>query len=64
MAALTIKQKSRSVHFQSPTQLLDYFHLPKNGAQYRRIKAAFQRIFAATIFFGTETDTTKQAVVD
>jgi hypothetical protein len=64
MATLTLKQKSRSVHFESPPQLLDYFHLPKDGAQYRRIKAAFQRIFAATIFFGTETDTTKQIVVD
>ena len=64
MATLTLKQKSRVVHFESPTQLLDYFHLPKDGAQCRRIKAAFQRIFAATIFFGTEQETKKQIVVD
>jgi hypothetical protein len=59
-----MKQKSRVVHFESPTQLLDYFHLPKDGAQYRRVKAAFQRIFAATIFFGTEQQTDKRIVVD
>jgi len=28
-----------------------------------RVKAAFQRIFAATIFFGTEQETGKQTVV-
>ena len=64
MATLTRKQKSRVVRFESPTQLLDYFHLPKGGSQYRRVKAAFQRIFAATIFFGTEQETEKHVVVD
>jgi hypothetical protein len=28
------------------------------------VKAAFQRVFAATIFFGTEQDTKKQIVID
>ena len=64
MATLTLKQRNRTVHFESPTQLLDYFRLPKDGAQYRRVKAAFQRIFAATIFFGTEQETKKQIVVE
>ena len=64
IATLSCKQKSRILHFEGPTQLLDYFHLPKDGAHYRRIKAAFQRIFAATIFFGTEEDTKKHHVVD
>ncbi|HXJ93009.1 MAG TPA: replication protein RepA [Terriglobia bacterium] len=64
MATLALKQKSRTVRFMSPTQLLDYFHLPKDGAQYRRVRAAFQRIFAATIFFGTEQETKKQTVVE
>jgi hypothetical protein len=52
LATLAGKQKSRTVHFSSPSELLDYFHLPKDGAQYRRIRAAFQCVFAATIFFG------------
>jgi len=64
IATLTLKQKSRTVHFENPTRLLDYFHLPKDGSQYRRAMAAFQRIFAATIFFGTEQATKKQIVVD
>jgi hypothetical protein len=64
MATLALKQKSRTVHFMSPTQLLDYFHLPKDGAQYRRVRAAFQRIFTATIFFGTEQQTKKHTVVE
>jgi Plasmid encoded RepA protein len=64
MATLALKQRIRTVHFMSPTQLLDYFHLPKDGAQYRRVRAALQRIFAATIFFGTEQETKKQTVVE
>jgi hypothetical protein len=50
IATLTLKQKSWTLHFESPAQVLDCFHLPKDGAQYRRVKAAFQCILAATIF--------------
>ena len=64
IATLALKQKTRTVHFCSPTRLLDHFHLPKDGAQYRRVKAAFQRIFAATMFFGTEQETRRHTVVD
>jgi len=42
------------VHFDSPSQLLDYFELPKNGYHYMRLVQGFQRVFAATIFFATE----------
>jgi len=64
LATLAHKQKARAIHFDNPTQLLDYFNLPKSGAQYRRIRAAFQRVFAATIFFGTEDGLKKQILVD
>jgi len=64
LATLAHKQRSRTVHFSSPSELLDYFHLPKHGAQYRRIRAAFQRIFAATIFFGTEQEMKQKILVD
>ncbi|MGO9269887.1 MAG: replication protein RepA [Terriglobia bacterium] len=64
LATLAHKQKGRTLHFDSPTQLLDYFRLPKDGAQYRRIRAAFQRVFAATIFFGTDDALAKQGLVD
>jgi len=34
--------------------MLDFFHLSKDGRHYSRITQAFQRVFAATIFFGTD----------
>lgn len=37
--------------------------MQQGGAQYRRLMAAFQRSFGATIFFGTDTQREKAAVV-
>ena len=54
VATLAVLQKSRLVRFACPSQMLDYFELPKNGYHYTRIVQGFQRIFGATIFFGTE----------
>jgi hypothetical protein len=34
--------------------MLDTFGLAKGGKEYRRLVAAFERIFGATIFFGTD----------
>jgi len=59
LATLALQQKSRMVHFDSPSQLFDYFRLRKDGSQYRRMRAAFQRVFAATIFFGSEDQHTR-----
>ncbi|MGH9440422.1 MAG: replication protein RepA, partial [Terriglobia bacterium] len=42
------------MHFQTAAEMLDFFHLSKDGRHYRRIVEGFQRVFAATIFFGTE----------
>jgi len=64
LATLALQQKSPTLHFDSPSQLLDYFRLRKDGSQYRRMKVAFQRVFAATIFFGTEDQLKKHLVVD
>jgi len=54
VATLALRQKSRTVHFDGAVQMLDFFRFPKDGRYYRRIVQAFQRIFASTIFFGTE----------
>jgi hypothetical protein len=35
--------------------MLDTFGMQQGGSQYRRLIGAFQRIFGATIFFGTDT---------
>ncbi len=36
------------------TEFLYYFDLPTTGFYYKRIAFAFQRIFSAMIFFGTD----------
>jgi hypothetical protein len=43
--------------------MLDTFGMQMGGTQYRRLMVAFQRIFGATIFFGTDTQREKASVV-
>ena len=43
--------------------MLDAFGLQQGGTQYRHLVGAFQRIFGATIFFGTDTQRAKAAVI-
>jgi hypothetical protein len=43
--------------------MLDTFGLQKGGFEYRRLVAAFERIFGATMFFGTEAGSGKARVV-
>lgn len=54
VATLALRQKSRTVHFRSAAQMLEFFRFPKDGRYYRRMVQGFERIFASTIFFGTE----------
>jgi hypothetical protein len=54
VATLALQQKNRTIRFDSAAQMLDFFRLPKDGPHYRRLVAGFQRIFAATMFFGTD----------
>src|SRR5205814_5632214 len=54
VATLAVQQNSRVVHFESASRMLDFFHMSKDGRHYRRVVQGFQRIFASTIFFGTE----------
>jgi hypothetical protein len=51
------------IWFRSAAEMLDTFGLQQGGTQYRRLMAAFQRVFGATIFFGTDTQRDKAAVV-
>lgn len=44
------------MHFQRAAQLLEFLQLPKDGIHYRRLIQGFERIFAASIFFGTDKD--------
>jgi hypothetical protein len=54
IATLALRQNSRAVRFRSAAQMLEFFHLAKDGRHYRRIVEGFQRVFAASIFFGTD----------
>ncbi|QOY92132.1 replication protein RepA [Paludibaculum fermentans] len=63
LATLAIRQKSPRIQFSSAAQMLDAFGLQQGGSQYRRLIASFQRIFGATIFFGTDTQLERTAVV-
>lgn len=62
VATLAIRQKSRVVQFDAAAELLETFGLAKDGRAYRRLVDGFKRIFASTIFFGTE-EQLKKAVV-
>jgi hypothetical protein len=64
VATLAVLQRSRTVRFHNPSQLLDYFELPKNGFHFRRIAQGFQRVFGATIFFATDEQRPRAAVTD
>jgi hypothetical protein len=63
LATLAIRQQSRVIRFRSAAEMLDTFGMQQGGTQYRRLVDAFQRIFGATIFFGTDTQREKAAVV-
>jgi hypothetical protein len=63
LATLAIRQQSRVIRFRSAAEMLDTFAMQQGGTQYRRLVAAFQRIFGATIFFGTDTQREKAEVV-
>ena len=64
VATLALRQKSREVHFGSAAQMLDFFQLPKDGPHYRRLIEGFKRIFAASIFFGTEEHPNRATLID
>ena len=64
VATLALRQKSQTIHFKSAAQILDFFRFPKDGRYCRRIVQGFQRIFAATIFFGTEDQPTRNHLID
>jgi len=55
LATLAIRQQRSRITFDSAAEMLDTFGMQQGGSQYRRLIEAFQRVFGATIFFGTDT---------
>lgn len=63
LATLANRQRSRRITFATAAEMLDTFGMQQGGSQYRRLVGAFQRIFGATIFFGTDTHRSMSPVV-
>jgi len=63
LATLAVQQQSQTIRFRSASEMLDTFSLHKGGREYRRLVSAFERIFGATIFFGTDSMVPKAKVV-
>jgi Plasmid encoded RepA protein len=61
LATLAMRQQKQTITFRSAAEMLDVFGM-QGGSQYRRLIASFQRIFGATIFFGTDTQREKAIV--
>lgn len=63
LATQAIRQKSPKITFEGAAEMLSTFGMQQGGSQYRRLVASFQRIFGATIFFGTDCQTQRATVV-
>ena len=63
LATLAVRQQSQTIRFRSAAQMLEIFGMAKGGKEYRRLVAAFERIFGATIFFGTESSRKQARVI-
>jgi hypothetical protein len=63
LATLAVRQQKQAITFRSAAEMLDVFGLQQGGSQYRRLIASFQRIFGATIFFGTDIQRAKATVM-
>src|SRR5262249_41932303 len=63
LATLAAQKKSQTIRFKTASEMLKTFGMSNGGKEYRRLTAAFERVFGATIFFGTDTITAKAKVV-
>jgi hypothetical protein len=63
LATLAVRQKSQTIRFKTAAEMLETFGMHKGGKEYRRLVAAFERIFGATMFFGTDSITRTAKVV-
>lgn len=63
LATQAIRQKRTQITFDSAAEMLSTFGMQQGGSQYRRLVASFQRIFGATIFFGTDCQNERATAV-
>ena len=55
LATLAVQQQSQVIRFRTAAEMLETFGMQTGGKEYRRLVQAFERVFGATIFFGTDT---------
>lgn len=60
---MAVKQRSPVLRFKSAAEMLETFGMQKGEKEYRRLIQAFERIFGATIFFGTDEERPKARVI-
>ncbi len=58
-----VRQQSQTIRFHTVAEMLKTFGMHKGGKEYRRLIAAFERIFGATIFFGLDAFSGKAKVI-
>lgn len=51
LATMAVRQQSQTIRFKSAATMLEMFGLANGGKEYRRLVAAFERIFGATNLF-------------
>jgi hypothetical protein len=54
LATLAVRQQSQTIRFRTAADMLETFGMHTGGKEYRRLVGAFERIFGATILFGTD----------
>lgn len=54
LATLAVQQQSQTIRFRTAAEMLETFGMQTGGKEYRRLVGAFERVFGATIFFGTD----------
>jgi hypothetical protein len=63
LATLAVRQKSQTIRFKTAAEMLETFGMHRGGKEYRRLVTAFERIFGATMFFGTDSMSSRARVV-
>jgi hypothetical protein len=63
LATLAVQQKSQTIRFQTAAEMLETFGMQTGGKEYRRLVQAFECVFDATIFFGTDTSNGSAKVI-
>jgi hypothetical protein len=54
LATLAVQQKSQTIRFRTAAEMLETFGMQTGGKEYRRLVCAFETVFGATVFFGTD----------